>query len=189
MAVENTNKVKFGLKNVHYAKIIDTAGVITYAVPKPIKGAVTLTLNVRGESSEFYADDIAYFVAAANNGYEGDLEVALIPDEFRIDILGDALDKNDVLFEDAEAIPEPFALLYEFAGDKKATRHINYHVTAGRPNIEGGTKTETIEPQTETLNIIAAPAKDGKVKARVLEGQTPYENFYEAVYTFDPVVA
>lgn len=184
-AGDNTNKIKFGLKNVHYALIIDTLGVITYGTPKRLPGGVSLTLNPKGEKSEFYADDMAYFVQTANQGYEGTLEIALITDEFRVDVLGDTADKNGVLFESSEAISAPIALLYEFSGDKKATRHVNYNVIVARPSVEGATKTATIEPKTETLNITASPASDSRyVKARALLGQTGYDDFYTTVYKF-----
>lgn len=189
MANENTNKIKYGLKNVHYASITNVGGVITYGVPKRIPGAVALVLNPKGEKSEFYADDMAYFVQTANQGYEGTLEIALIPDEFRIDVLKDEVDQNGWLFENAEAVAEAIALLYEFAGDKKATRHVNYNVAVARPSVEGGTKTATIEPKTETLSITASPAVDTRyVKGRALIGQVGYDTFYDAVGLFEPII-
>lgn len=181
---ENNNKVRFGLKNVHYATFTEIDGIISYATPVAIPGAVALTLNTKGDLTEFYADDTAFFVTTSNDGYEGDLEIALVPDHFRTSVLGDRVDKNDVLFEDANAIPERFALLYEFNGDKKGTRHVNYNVSVSRPDIEGSTKEAGIDPDTETLEIIATPGKDGFVKARALAGQEPYEAFYDSVYVF-----
>ena len=41
------------------------------------------------------------------------------------------------------AIRAPFGMAFEFQGDKKATRHILYNVTASRPGMEGETKGET----------------------------------------------
>ena len=70
------NKIKYGLKNVHYAVITeDEDGSITYGTPKRIPGAVNLTLEPQGEQAEFYADDMRYFSAFANSGYSGSLEV------------------------------------------------------------------------------------------------------------------
>lgn len=179
------NKVKFGLKNTHYAVITEVDGVIKYGTPTPIPGAVNLVLSPKGEKVEFYADDIAYFVATSNQGYEGTLEIALIPDNFRIDVLGDKLDKNKALFEDSNAIPKNIALMFEFAGDQNATRHVNYNVSVARPNIESATKGSSIEVKTETLNITASPApKTGFVKSRVLQGQTGYSTFFESVYEY-----
>ena len=183
------NKVKFGLKNVHYAVITEEDGIIIYGTPKPIPGAVNLTLDPQGEPFEFYADDNKYWSAFANNGYSGTLEVALIPDEFKKDVLGFKEDDNGVLFEDANAVPKQFALLFEFTGDKNAIRHVLYNVTASRPSLGGTTKGASIEVQTETMNIIAAPALDtGLVKAKAEPDQPAYDTWYESVYTYvEPV--
>ena len=54
-----TNKVKFGLSNVHIAKQIEGEdGAITYDEPFPIPGGVTLSLDASGDSNPFYADNI-----------------------------------------------------------------------------------------------------------------------------------
>lgn len=184
-----SNKVKFGLKNVHYAVITNNNGVISFGATAPIPGAVNLSLSPKGDKTEFYADDMAYFVTTANQGYEGNLEIALIPDEFRVDVLGDRIDANGALFEDSNAIPKNIALMYEFKGDKKGTRHVNYNVSVARPSIESSTKGASIEPITDTLEITASPAQDtGLVKGRLLEGQTGYDTFYSAVYLENEVL-
>jgi len=180
-----SNKVKFGLKNVHYAVVTETGGEITYDTPKPIPGAVSLTLNPRGERTDFYADDMLYYTSATNDGYEGDLEVALFPDEFKKVVLGYKEDANGVLFEDANAIPKNFALLFEFSGDKNAVRHVLYNVIPSRPNLQSSTKTNTSDPQTEMMGVVASPALDtGMVKAKVEPGQAQYDTWYSQVYTY-----
>ena len=69
------NKVKFNIKNVHYAKLIknEETGKITFATPVPMPGAVSLSLDPNGEPSVFYADGYAYYTISNNQGYEGDL--------------------------------------------------------------------------------------------------------------------
>ena len=179
------NKVKYGLKNVHYAVITETDGVITYGTPVKISGAVSITLSPRGERSDFYADDMLYYTTSTNDGYEGELEVALLPDEFKKDVLGYKEDANGILFEDANTTPKNFALLFEFSGDKNAIRHVLYNVNAARPNIESSTKTNTTEPTTETMSIVASPAPDtGMVKAKIEPEQAQYETWYQQVYTY-----
>ena len=83
MANKN-NKVKYNIKNVYAAKMAETVSngvsTFTYETPKPIPGAVSLSLDAEGESSPFYADGIVYFRTVTNNGYSGDLEIALIPE-------------------------------------------------------------------------------------------------------------
>lgn len=95
---KKSNKVKFGLKNCHYAKAtFDEDGSVTYAKPVRIPGAVSLSMDANGEIEPFYADNIAYYVVNNNSGYEGDLEIALIPESFLTDIMHEELDGNGVL--------------------------------------------------------------------------------------------
>lgn len=177
------NKIKFGLKNVHYAVVTEANEVVSYGTPKHIPGAVNLTLDAAGEPVQFYADDMAYYEENTNEGYTGSLEMALIPDEFRVDVLGDEIDTNGALIENRDAKPKKFALMFEFDGDAKKTRHVVYSVLPTRPTISGSTRTNTKEPQTETMNITARPAIDtGDVKAKVKQGDAPYDTFYTAVY-------
>jgi len=178
-----SNKVKFGLKNVYYAVITETDGTITYGTPEPIPGAVNLTLDAAGESVQFYADDRVYFEENTNDGYTGNLEIALIPDDFRKDVLGEIEDAKGALIENKDAKAKHFALLFEFDGDAKKTRHVLYYVLASRPSVAGATTTNTKEPQTETMNITARPAPGtGDVKAKVPQGSNAYDTFFDDVY-------
>lgn len=178
------NKIKYNLKNVYYAKLTEEAGAVTYAKPVPIPGAVSLSLDAEGDTSPFYADGVTYYVSVSNNGYSGDLEIALIPDEFRTEILGDVKDTNNVLTENADATVESFALLFQFDGDVKGIRHVLYSCKATRPTIESETKEDTIEPKTETLSLTVSPMTDGRVKAKTTD-DTPeetYNKWFEKVY-------
>ena len=189
-----SNKVKYNLKNVHAAKLTESVveGVTnySYATPQAIPGAVSITLDAEGDSSPFYADGIVYFRTYANNGYSGDLEIALIPEWFRTEILKETLDTNGVLVEKADNTESvKFALLFEFDGDERAIRHVMYNCSASRPSIESSTKEETIEPGTETLSLTADPREDGLVKSRTGDTTSAetYANWYQSVYV--PVVA
>lgn len=179
------NKVKYGLKNVHYALLIEGEEGITYGTPIKINGGVSLALTPKGEKTEFFADDVAYYVAESNQGYEGTLEVALVPDQFRKDVLSYKEDANGVLFEDANATIKNIALLFEFSGDQNAIRHVLYNVNVGRPNVESTTKGANIEVKTEIMNITAAPSiENGKVKAKIEPGKSQYNTWFESVYTY-----
>ena len=180
------NKIKYNLKNVHAAKLTRTTeGAYTYATPKAIPGAVSISLDAEGESSPFYADGIVYFRTNTNNGYSGELEIALIPEWFRTEILKEKLDKNGVLVERADASEvEKFALLFEFDGDVHSIRHVLYNCDASRPSIESETREDTIEPGTEKLSLTADPREDGLVKSRTGDttSQETYDNWYKTVY-------
>lgn len=179
-----SNKVKYGLKNVYYSVITLTNNVPSYATPVHIPGAVNLTLSPVGEKVKFAADDMEdYFAENVNNGYDGSLEMALIPDHFRADVLGDTIDSNGALIENANATVKRFALMFDFDGDVAKTRHVLYNVLANRPNIEGTTRSSTKEPKSETLEIEVRPAADtSDVKAKVKQGDIGYDTFFTAVY-------
>lgn len=180
------NKVKYNLKNVHAAILTKgDDGTYTYAKPVAIPGAVSLSLDAEGESNPFYADGVVYFRSTSNNGYSGDLEMALIPEWFRTDILQEEKDSNGVLIERSDITESVyFALLFEFDGDQKAIRHVMYNCTASRPTIESQTKESSIEPGTETLSIAADPREDGLVKSRTGDDTSTatYNNWYKSVY-------
>lgn len=181
------NKVKYGLKNVHYARVTFGAnGAPTFETPVEIPGAVNLSMNRSGSNVVFYASDGVYFEIGDNQGMDGDLEIALIPDDFRTDCLGESQDSNGVLSEGAELTLGHFALLFEFTEDVKAVRHVLYNCTAREGTVAGATKRENIEVQTETLNLSAKPLPGGgKVKARTSASTTStvYDSWYESVYT------
>lgn len=180
-------KVKFGLKNAHYAPITTAEdGTISYGTPKAFPGSVSMTLEAQGEPSEFYADDILYYATAANTGYQGSYEVALIPDEFKEYALGETIDEaSGVMFENANAKPQPFALLFEFDTDVRALRHILYNCTVTRPSVAGNTKTKATDPTTESMKLTAAPRADGIVKATTTDktAKATYSNWYKSVLT------
>lgn len=185
----STNKVKYGLKNVHYAKATIAAdGTATYGTVKPWPGAVNLSLDAQGDTTKFRADNIDYWVGQSNNGYSGDFESALIPEDFRKDILGDITDANGALVEDAGAKTEYFALLFQFEGDQKNIRHVLYNCSITRPSVSGQTTAETIEPQTESVTLTAASIHSNAldkdiIKARASEDEAAvYAAWFDAVY-------
>lgn len=179
------NKVKFNICNVHYALFDRTEeGVIKYQTPVAIPGAVSISLDPNGEPESFYADGIEYYTISNNMGYDGDLELALIPEHFRVDVLKEENDGNNVLIESSFAETENFALLFEFDGDKKKIRHVMYNCSASRPKLEGKTNEETREVQPETLSLQARPLPNGQVKARTSDttADETYNNWYKTVY-------
>lgn len=186
----NTNKVKYGLKNVYYAIATDDGtGTLTYGTPVAIPGAVSMSMDAQGDTNPFYADNIVYWQSVANNGYSGTLEIARIPDSFRTGVLGETADTNGVLFEHANATIKEFALLFQFEGDQSASRHAFYRCTATRAAASGQTTEASITPQTETLNITAMPRiSDNLVKSRCEEADAAeeYAAWFSAVY--EPVI-
>lgn len=193
MSKNKDNKVKYNIKNAHYAVQNETEeGKITFGTPVAIPGSVSVSFDANGDIAPFYADGIQYFVSAANNGYEGDAEFALIPDQFREDILKEEKDAKGVLHEvSGSGDTQKFAFLFEFDGDQKAIRRVLYNCTATRPSIESDTKEENIEPGTETITISNSPLANGRVKAQttVDTDETVYDSWYETVYFPENITA
>ena len=179
------NKVKFNLWNVYYAPLLtNTTSKIEYGTPIAIPGAVSLSLDPTGENTPFYADGIEYYTISNNMGYSGDLEIALIPESFRVDILKESRDNNNVLIENKDINVGKFALLFRFDGDIRAINHVMYNCSVSRPKIGSKTNEESKEVQTETLTISAKPLVQGFVKAKTGDStpQSVYDNWFKSVY-------
>lgn len=144
-------KVRFGIRNAHYAVFDETSG--TYGTPKAIPGAVQLTTEANGNSSNFYADDIVYETFNKNAGYTGSLQIAVAEDELLEDLLGYVKAENGVVYEDANAKQASFALLFEVEGNQKNTRFAFYNCKLSRPSTEANTTTDETTPDTSTLDI------------------------------------
>lgn len=180
------NKITFGLKNTYYALLTEAEGAITYAAPVRIPGSVSITLDPRGDLDEFYADDVLYYSGENNQGYDGGLEIANIPQTFSTDVLGEVLDATDkVLTEKSNVQTKPFALLFEFDGDVKATRHVLYNCSASRPSVGSSTKTGAKTPNVNALSFVASPRGTDyavKTKTTTETTETVYNGWYAAVY-------
>lgn len=176
------NKVRFGLKNVHYA-ILNSGG--TYGTPVAVPGAVNLDLSPAGGTEQFYADNIAYYVTIANQGYEGSLELAKIPDTMLEEVWGYTLGTTSkVLTEDASAEPKTFALLFQVDGDQGNEYFVMYSCTAARPAVGSQTIEDTKEPRTQTVDLTVSARSDGKVYAKTT-ADTPAavkSGWFTAVY-------
>lgn len=176
------NKIKYGISNCYYA-VKGSGG--TYGTPVALPGAVSISLAPQGDMYTFYADNIAYYRSAVNNGYSGDLEVALLPEAFLTAVLGDELDNTDkVLTEIVQDEAIEFALGFQVEGDQHNSRFWFYNCVAQRPTTEAETKEDTIEAKTETITITTSPTADGYVRSRTTEN-TPtatYDGWFSEVW-------
>lgn len=186
------SKVRFGLAKAYYA-VINNDG--TYGTPAPLPGAVSLDLNREGgEPATFWADNIAYYVApVANGGYTGTLTLAIVPDSFKVAVLGDVVDDNGMQVEVADASPKSFALMYEVEGDVDKKRYVFFNCSAQRAVASANTKSDSTNPDTQDLEFTAI-GKDFEnfggtgvtkniVKGSAEEAATAFANWYTAVPT------
>lgn len=183
------NKVLYGIEQCHVAKITEEDGQIIYGTPFAVPGAVGLNFDPEGEETQFYADNIKFFIASSNQGYSGDLELAITPEQFLTEILGRVKDANGVIFENANDTTARFALMFQGQGDKTGRRWVFFDCTATRPSRENSTKEESIEVGTETMSITMSPrATDRAVMAYIEPNETNtavYDEFFKSVYEKD----
>ncbi|MGR6765354.1 major tail protein [Paenibacillus sp. T2-29] len=183
------NKVTYGLEKVHIAFKDTNSATLAWEKPQHIDGAVRWTPEAQGESSTFYAENRAYFIATSNNGYTGELEFALIPDAIIARMLGWEIDENGMLVEVTDGIPQPFAILGQVQGDQKNRRFVYYEAQASRTAKERTTKGASVEPSTDVLSVTVSPIEiAGKtiVKGDMELNDTnaaAYNAFFESVYT------
>ena len=117
------NKVHYDLQYVFVAPLtLDDSDSPTFGSPKRLNGAIGMDLSAQGDPVTLRADGINYYVNTSNQGYQGDLTMAMVPDWFRAEFLGQTVSTKDkVLVENAKTDqPKAFALIYEFQGDRNA---------------------------------------------------------------------
>lgn len=179
------NNVEFGLRNCYYAVVtVDESGKITYGAPKKLPGAVSITFDKSGDLIRFKADDIDYYTNANNQGYEGTLTLARVPEDFRTEVLKEKKTEKGVLIENSDAQTANIALMFEFQGDVKATRHLLYYCSVNRPSV-GSTTKDSGDPNTTELAMVASPRpSDNLVKASTSAGvdEETYNSWYTKVY-------
>ena len=182
------NKVFYGFSHVYYAvATLDSNGAATYGTVKQFVGGRGLTLSKSGGQQKWYADNIPFFTYNEESGtYSGDLEMALLSNDFLKDCCGMKTDAFGRLYEDANAEPPHFALLFQFEADQKAIRHVFYNCTATMPDITSQTTEGTNEPQTETVTITAMPVyvtalNQYATRMKVEDGDPGYSTWFTSV--------
>lgn len=179
------NKVQFGLSDAHYAKSTynSSTKTYTYAEPKLYPGMVNLNLPAEVAEIIKYADNIAFYRNVKNNGFNGDLETVLVPDDFKIDIQGAERDETsgDIL-ENSDALSSEFAFLFRINGDPYDRKFVLYRCTAGRPAIAAQTTEENIDIPNQTMSLAAMPREnDHYIVRSCYKGSPNYENWFSAV--------
>lgn len=180
------NKVLFGIKNVHVAKLTETEEGISYGTPFAVPGATGFSPDPQGEESVFYADNKIYYRLNSNQGYQGDLVIAMTPEDFLTEILGRIKDNNGAIIENSEDKQARFALMFEGDGDERARRYVYWDCSASRPSREHSTKQENVEPGTDSMQITIVPrSTDNAIGAYLEKNETNsavYDNFFKKVY-------
>ena len=184
------NKIHYGITNVYYAVVTETLGTNgqyteTYATPKRLIGARSISLSPSQETVNFAADnDANYYTDSIFSGYEGNLVLATLSDEFRTEVYGEQTDTNELVGESIYDKPKKFALIFQFEGDENATRHVLYRCTAGKYEISSETKDTTVSPGEISIPVtVGGRLSDGLVKWKCgADKATQYNAWNTAVY-------
>lgn len=151
-----SNKYVYGVQDVHLATYEETPEGPIYDTPVAYPGATEIGMEARGEIVEEYADNTLYVSEAVNNGYDVTLSMKTLTEYFETEILGKRRDANGVMMETNNDKGKPFALMFQFQGDKHNIRHVLYGCTASRPSITSSTRESTFESQTQEITIVAS---------------------------------
>nr|DAY73485.1 MAG TPA: tail tube protein [Caudoviricetes sp.] len=182
------NRFHSKLKAMYYAPatITETAGTksITYGKPVRMFDAVALSLSKKGDLIVVRSDGMEDVIGSDNQGYDGEAELLRLPESFEKDCLSSTVNADGTVDEFEKDDAKPFALLFEFLGDKKNVRHCLYWCYANRPNVEGDNP-DNKEPKNEKTTIYARPRPtDGKIKTKT--GDSITDTVYNAWYTAVP---
>ena len=185
--IDKEKRVEYGLENVHVA--IQTVGpemTVTNGKPEAVLGATHLVLNPVGEKSEVYADNCVWYDEEANQGFDGELELSRLTDEFRIKYLGEVKTKDGTIYEVENPDKPQLLLMFEIKNDKGGNRYLVHGVKFGRPTIETKTNEKGKSYKVTKLPFRAIPVKIAS-GARVTKGvvcanETIYSNLFTTPY-------
>ena len=178
------NKVQYGLSNLYYAVATeDEVGALTYGTPKRWPGAVSLSLDMQGETTNEYADNGIWYAVSANNGYQGTLEVEPIPDSILADLFGITAAGNGIVAEYSGAKQAQFALLGQVEGDESPKRFALYNCIASRPSLSGSTTTDSTEFAHDSVTITAMPRINDQLVKGSVQNSEQTASVYNAWFT------
>lgn len=176
------NKVVFGLENVHVCTYTAAAdGTVTLGTPLHVPGAVNMSLEPESEENSFYADNVKFYTSYSDNGFTGELEMAMFPDEFKTQFLNYTELTGGGLAQVKGVQNKDVCIMFEAKGDAEKRRCILYNVALGGINREYATTTESNEPQTASLSFtVNGDNKTGVVKAEYPQTASAYETLFTA---------
>jgi phi13 family phage major tail protein len=135
--------IHFGVSNARYALETEDG----FGPWKRLPGAVNINLEPQESQNDFYADNELYFTANGAASDQVTIELADLPDEAKVDLIGyEEINGDLALPVNYEA--KPFVLGFQYEGNESAIRVNVFGGKLKRSTESHGTKTETTEPQT-----------------------------------------
>ena len=182
-------KVRYGVRNCHYATATHTAAGSVFGPLKPWEGMSAISLPPVGTPLKVFGDDVTWFTVSVNQGYDGNITAHQVPNDYRINHMGEYKDENGVMVERSSAQPLTHAIVGEFqTADEMSVnpkRWALYNCTAGRADFSGTTKTDSIEVASYSIPITVAPTPaDELVKATILksDNEAIFNSWLSSVY-------
>lgn len=174
-------KVQFGISNVHYAIKTSTG----YSAPVLMEGADTMTINNDGGGNDtIYKDNVKYYTRSSVNGKTGELQMAMFPESFLTDVLGQTAETGGGISEGPSDVGKEFALMWQIEGDEGGRRVVWFCCTSTVPTRTDTTITDSITEGMESVTITATPTEINGVKKTqysCVTGDGNYANFFSAV--------
>lgn len=182
------NKVEFGISNLHVGTytVDSTTGVVTLGTPYHQPGAVSFAPEESSESTNFYADNIAYWSGYSGGSMEGDLTVAKFSDEFKTQFLGYTTLTGGGLANIKGANKPNVYIAFQVEGDAEARRIIMYNASLGVISREYNTIEESKEPVTEALGVTVT---GDNATGITFVSYLPTDSAYADLFTTPPVPA
>ena len=179
------NKVLFGVSNLHIGEYnVSTTGVVSLGTPYALPGTVNISMEPQSEESKFYADNVTYWSSYSDNGYSGEIENALFPDDFKTRFMNYQALANGGIAQIKGKKNKAVYMAFQTEGDDKARRGIFYNVSLGQITREYSTTEDSIEPATATLPFtVNGDNKTGVVRAAYTDGAAAYTT----IFTTPPV--
>lgn len=178
--------VKFNVKNLKVFDMVqDEDGKYTYANMLAVPGTVAIQLEAQSGEFKFYADGINYFSKFSNNGYEGTINNANLPDEFRTRFLGDIKLEDGILIEVQDAEQKEFGMTFEIDTSKGPVRYQLYNCLPSRPSSEHNTTEEEISVATDEIKLLIKAIPIGNkniVKAKIDSTNAKFESEKDKLY-------
>lgn len=183
----NSNKVQFGLDQVHYAKVtetVDPTGKVSYSWGewKDFPGAVNMTVDNVANRAPEYADNVLYHSAVSEPEVDLTFECELVPDDFKKDVLGYLTATDGSLIRQVNNIKSKIAIAYRVKGDSKHRIKYYFVCDVADNDQSASTMTDSVAVQHSTLTLTAYPVEDGAghviTTGTIDEGATGYAKFF-----------
>lgn len=180
------NTVRFGVSNSRYALEKEDG---TYDSWNRIPGTVQVQIEPQESQSDFYADNMVYFIQNGAASDQVTIEIADLTDQAKIDLVGYVRKADGAgLLLPVNAKRKSFAYGFQVQGDEKNLRVCIYGGKLNRPSNTYSTTTDSTEPSTMSIEgrfagktFLVEGEEEPFLYYVSVEGDSDYDTFWDAV--------